>query len=370
MPGGGPGRRLSPSNLRLAIGEGRLYNDAMTTDNNAQWRLRARPVGMVKESDFELVQEPVPSPGDGEVLIRNHYLAFEPAMRGWLNDVKSYVPPVGLGEVMRASTVGEIVESRHPDYAAGEMVSGMLGWQKYALSDGNPGPMGGLTRVPEGVPPQLMLSALGGTGMTAYFGMVEIGEVREGDTVLVSGAAGATGSVAAQIARLKGAAKVVGIAGGPKKCRWLIEEAGLDAAIDYKSEKVARRIREEFPKGVSLFYDNVGGEILDQALLDMAPFGRIVLCGGISAYNDEDLPPGPSNYMQIVIRRLTVRGFILIDHFGKAGEAIGALSKWIAKGQLIHAEDIQEGFENAPKTFLRLFEGQNLGKQLLRITDP
>jgi NADPH-dependent curcumin reductase CurA len=246
----------------------------------------------------------------------------------------------------------------------------MLGWQKYALSEGKPGPLGGLTRVPEGVAPQLMLSALGGTGLTAYFGMIDIGEVREGDTVLVSGAAGATGSVAAQIARLRGAAKVVGIAGGPEKCSWLLEKAGLDAAIDYKSEKVSARLREEFPKGVSLFYDNVGGGILDQALLEMAPFGRIVLCGGISAYNEEKLPPGPSNYMQIVIRRLTVRGFILIDHFAKAGEAIGALSAWISEGKLVHAEDIQQGFENTPKTFLRLFEGRNLGKQLLKIIDP
>jgi len=342
----------------------------MTEIINDQWRLRARPVGLVKESDFERVQEPLPPTEEGQVLVRNHYLAFEPAMRGWLNDVKSYIPPVGLGEVMRASTVGEVLESRHPDYSVGQMVSGMLGWQKYALTEGKPGPMGGLTRVPEGIEPQLMLSALGGTGLTAYFGMVDIGDVREGDTVLVTGAAGATGSVAAQIARLKGAAKVVGIAGGPEKCQWLTEKAGLDAAIDYKSEKVSARLREEFPKGISLFYDNVGGEILDQALLEMAQFGRVVLCGGISAYNEEELPPGPANYMQIVIRRLTVRGFILIDHFARAGEAIGALSGWIQEGNLVHAEDIQEGFENAPKTFLRLFQGQNLGKQLLKITDP
>ena len=341
----------------------------MTEIINDQWRLRARPVGLVKESDFERVQEPLPPTEEGQVLVRNHYLAFEPAMRGWLNDVKSYIPPVGLGEVMRASTVGEVLESRHPDYSVGQMVSGMLGWQKYALTEGKPGPMGGLTRVPEGIEPQLMLSALGGTGLTAYFGMVDIGDVREGDTVLVTGAAGATGSVAAQIARLKGAAKVVGIAGGPEKCQWLTEKAGLDAAIDYKSEKVSARLREEFPKGISLFYDNVGGEILDQALLEMAQFGRVVLCGGISAYNEEELPPGPANYMQIVIRRLTVRGFILIDHFARAGEAIGALSGWIQEGDLVHAEDIQEGFENAPKTFLRLFQGQNLGKQLLKITD-
>lgn len=346
------------------------YIPEMTESNarvNRQWRLRSRPVGMVKESDFELVSEPVPALADGQFLVKSLYFAFEPAMRGWLNDVKSYIPPVGLGEVMRASTVGEVVESRHPDYAVGDKVSGMLGWQEYAVADGHPGPMGRLSKVPAGIQPEWMLSVLGGTGLTAYFGMTNIGEVREGDTVLVSGAAGATGSIAAQIAKLRGAAKVVGIAGGSEKCKWLTDVAGLDAAIDYKSEQVGARLREEFPHGVSLFFDNVGGEILDEALLNMAQFGRIVLCGGISAYNEETLPPGPSNYMQIVIRRLTVRGFILIDHLKDAAQAIGEISGWLAKGKLAHAEDIQVGFENTPKTFLRLFEGKNLGKQLLKV---
>ncbi len=345
----------------------------MTTPNdrtNRQWRLRSRPVGMVKESDFEIVEEPVSAPGDGQVLVRNLFFAFEPAMRGWLNDVKSYIPPVGLGEVMRASSVGQVIESRHPEFSVGDMVSGMLGWQEYAIADGEPGAMGRLAKVPEGVEPEVMLSALGGTGLTAYFGMTDIGEVREGDTVLVSGAAGATGSIAAQIAKLRGAARVVGIAGGPEKCAWLTEQAKLDAAIDYKSEKLSARLREELPQGASLFFDNVGGPILDEALLHMAQNGRVVLCGGISAYNEEELPPGPRNYMQIVIRRLTVRGFILIDHFKDAGRALGELSGWIAEGRLAHAEDIQEGFENAPKTLLRLFHGQNLGKQLLKLADP
>lgn len=324
---------------------------------------------MVKESDFELIQEPVPEIADGQVHVRNLYLAFEPAMRGWLDDVPSYIPPVGIGEVMRASTVGEVISSRNPDFAEGQLVSGMLGWQEHVVTDGAPGPMGGLTPVPDGLPPELMLSALGATGLTAYFGMTDVGGVKEGDHVLVSGAAGATGSVAAQIAKLRGAAKVVGIAGGPKKCAWLTEKAGLDAAIDYKSEDLLQRLREEFPDGISLFFDNVGGPILNDALLRMAWFGRVVLCGGISGYNAEELPPGPSNYMQIVIRRLTVRGFILIDYLAQAREAIGDISGWIAEGKLTHAEDIQQGFENAPKTLLRLFEGKNLGKQLLKVTE-
>jgi NADPH-dependent curcumin reductase len=364
------GESARPLQPLLAPARPSFYNAVMTEIMNAQWRLRSRPVGMVKESDFELVEEPLAEPGEGELVVRHCFIAFEPAMRGWLNDVRSYVPPVGIGETMRAATVGEVIASNNSDYPVGTMVSGMLGWQKYAITNGQAGPMGGLTKVPEGVAPELMLSALGATGLTAYFGMVPVGEIREGDTVLVSGAAGATGSVAAQIARLKGAAKVVGIAGGPAKCKWLVEEAGLDAAIDYKSEDISKRIRQEFPNGVSLFYDNVGGEILDKALLEMTDFGRVVLCGGISAYNEEELPPGPSNYMQIVIRRLTVKGFILIDHIAQAGEAIGSILGWINSGELIHAEDIQEGFENTPKTFFRLFEGQNLGKQLLKISDP
>lgn len=325
---------------------------------------------MVKESDFEMVEEPVPALAEGQLLVRSLYFAFEPAMRGWLNDVKSYIPPVGLGEVMRASAVGQVVESRHADYSVGDMVSGMLGWQEYAVADGEPGPMGRLAKVPTGIAPELMLSVLGGTGLTAYFGMTEIGKVAEGDTVLVSGAAGATGSIAAQIARLRGAARVVGIAGGPEKCAWLTDEAGLDAAIDYKSEKLSARLREELPQGATLFFDNVGGPVLDDALLHMSQNGRVVLCGGISAYNEEELPPGPSNYMQIVIRRLTVRGFILIDHLKNAGQAIGDISGWLAEGKLAHAEDIQEGFENTPKTLLRLFHGQNLGKQLLKLSEP
>jgi len=340
------------------------------TRTNGQWRLAKRPVGMVKESDFEYAEEALGEIADGEVLVRNLFLAFEPAMRGWLDDVKSYIPPVQIGEVMRASTVGQIIESKNEDYPVGALVSGMLGWQQYFVTDGTPGPFGGLSLVPDGIPPQRMLSALGGTGMTAYFGIHDIHPVNEGDNVLVSGAAGATGSVAAQIARIRGAGKVVGIAGGPEKCAWLVNEAKLDAAIDYKNEDVGRRMREEFPNGVDLYFDNVGGEILDAAFLAMAERGRITLCGGISAYNEKELPPGPRNLMQTVIKRLSIRGFILFDHLANAAQAITDLSKWSASGELVVEEDIQEGFENTPKTFLRLFEGKNLGKQLLKIADP
>ena len=342
----------------------------MEKEVNGQWRLKSRPVGMVKESDFEYVEAPIPSPGDGEFLVRNLYFAFEPAMRGWLNDVRSYVPPVQIGEVMRAASVGQVVQSRNSDFKQGDFVTGTFGWQDYAVSDGRPGPMGGARKIPAGIPPYLVLGALGGTGLTAYFGMLDVGKLKPGDSVVVSGAAGATGSVAAQIAKIKGASKVVGIAGGARKCRWLTDEAGLDAAIDYKSEDVRRRLREECPKGIDLYFDNVGGEILDAALLNMAIHGRVVLCGGISSYNEKELPAGPRNYMQLVIRRCTMQGFLVSDHLSRAGQAIADLSTWVAEGKVVHAEDIQEGIENTPKTFPRLFQGKNLGKQLLKLADP
>lgn len=215
-----------------------------------------------------------------------------------------------------------------------------------------------------------MLSALGTTGLTAYFGLLDVGKPQPGDVVVVSGAAGATGSVAGQIAKIKGASKVVGIAGGPEKCRLLTDELGFDAAIDYKSENVHDRLHEECPKGINVFFDNVGGQILDDALMNMANHGRIVLCGGISSYNEQELPPGPKNYMQLVIRRCSMQGFIVIDYFDRAAEAIADLSSWHKSGQLKQLEDIQEGIENTPKTFLRLFEGKNVGKQLLKIADP
>ena len=343
----------------------------MTNRINGQWQLKSRPMGMVKESDFEYVETSLGDIDDGELLVRNIFFAFEPAMRGWLNDVKSYVPPVQLGEVMRASTVGQVVESNHAEFEPGDFVTGMMGWQEYFVTDGSPGAMGrSVSKVPQGVAPELMLSVLGGTGLTAYFGMLDIGKPQEGDVVVVSGAAGATGSVAGQIAKIKGASKVVGIAGGPEKCAWLVDELGYDAAIDYKSENVAGRLQSECPDGINVFFDNVGGDILDNALLNMAMNGRIVLCGGISSYNEEELPPGPRNYMQLVIRRCTMQGFILIDFFDRAGEAVADLSDWVATGQLKHAEDIQEGIEITPRTFLRLFEGKNTGKQLLKIAEP
>jgi NADPH-dependent curcumin reductase CurA len=330
------------------------------SDLNRQWLLRARPVGMVKESDFELHEAAVPSPGRDEALVRVLYLAFEPAMRGWMEDRASYIPPVGIGEVMRGMTVGEVLASNRPELAPGDLVSGMCGWQEYCATGV------GLQKLPAGVDPTLALSVFGATGLTAYFGIEDIGRPKAGETVVVSGAAGATGSIAGQIARIHGA-RAIGIAGGRAKCDWLTAEAHFDAAIDYKSDDVGAKLAELCPDGVDVYFDNVGGEILDAVLARIARGARVVLCGAISGYNLEKPPPGPGNYFNLVLQRGRMEGFILLDHVARFGEAGEALAKWLAEGRIAHRVDVQEGFENAPRTFLRLFKGENFGKQLLQL---
>jgi len=338
----------------------------MTERINRQWLLASRPVGMVSASDFEFKQAPIPELADGQYLVRNLYISLDPTMRGWMEDRASYMPPVSIGEVMRCSTVGQVVESKNPAYAPGDIVSGLFGMQEWAL--GGQGFMHG-TPVAEGTPLTWPLGVTGITGMTAYFGMLELGKPERGETVLVSGAAGATGSVAAQIAKLKGC-RVVGIAGGPEKCAWLEEKAGLDAAIDYKSENVEERIRALCPDGVNVYFDNVAGPVLEAALANLALRARVVMCGGISGYNEEEPPAGPRNLMNVVIQRAHMQGFIIIDYVSRFPEAAAALLQWVREGKIVHQEDVQEGIENAPETFLRLFRGQNIGKQLLKLTDP
>jgi NADPH-dependent curcumin reductase CurA len=330
---------------------------------NRMWKLAKRPVGMVGPENFEYAEEPVGELAEGEYLVHNHYLAFEPAMRGWMEDRPSYIPPVQIGEVMRGATTGEVVESKNPDFPVGCHVQGLLGWQEYAI--GGRG-MAQAQRLPEGTPLTWPLGVLGITGLTAYFGLLDIGRPEPGETVLVSGAAGATGSVAAQIAKIKGC-RVVGIAGGPEKCAWLTGEMGLDAAIDYKSEDVAKRIAETCPDGVNVYFDNVGGPILDAALANLAQKARVVMCGGISGYNEKEPPPGPRNLMNVIIQRARMEGFIVTDFAARFGEAVSELAGWVAEGKISHKEDVQEGLENAPRTFQRLFRGENTGKQLLKI---
>jgi len=330
---------------------------------NRRWTLAARPHGMVKESDFAFSETPVPQPGDGQVLLRVLYLSFDPTQRGWIEDRPSYLPPVQIGEVMRASAVGEVMESKHTGFAKGDLVQGLFGWQDYAVV---PGAMLG-AKIPAGVPPTWTLGVLGITGITAYFGMLDLGKPKAGETVVVSGAAGATGSVAGQVAKLQGA-RVVGIAGGPSKCAWLTKEAHFDAAIDYKHDDVAARLRELCPKGVDVYFDNVGGEILDAVLGQIAQRARVVLCGGISGYNEATPPPGPRNLMNLVIQRGRMEGFIVIDYAARFGEAIAKLSEWVQSGAIVHQEDVQRGLEHAPRTLLRLFTGANTGKQLLQLS--
>ena len=337
-------------------------------NRNRQWLLAKRPEGMIGESNFDLVERSIPAVGDNQILIKNLYFSFDPTQRNWMVDRPSYLPPVAIGEVMRSGTVAQIVQSNHGDFAEGELVQTMGGWQDYAVVTPGEG-VTGVTKIPEGVTPEMMLSVIGLTGITAYFGLLELGQPQAGDTVLVSGAAGATGSVASQIAKIKGC-RVVGIAGGPEKCRWLTEVAGLDAVIDYKQCDLDGQIAATCPNKWNVFFDNVGGETLEAALNHLDLYSRVVLCGGISGYNAEAPIPGPSNLMNLVTNRSRMEGFIILDYMPRAMEAIQDLLGWVMSGDLQFQVDVQEGFENIPNTLRRLYTGENHGKQLLKLADP
>jgi NADPH-dependent curcumin reductase CurA len=340
----------------------------MRNDLNRRWVLNARPEGALQPDTFRLEETPIPSPADGEFLVRNLWLSFDPAQRGWINDVASYAPPVQIGEPMRAGAIGQVIESRHPDFKAGDLVQGTFGWQEYAVSNGQG--MMAARKLPPGADPETALSVLGGTGMTAFFGMESIGKPVAGETVVVSGAAGATGSVAGQVARLLGASNVIGIAGGPEKCRWLVERARFDAAIDYKNEDVGARLDALAPNGIDVYFDNVGGEILDLCLARIALHARIVLCGGISSGYGLKRGGGPANYFQLVIRSGRMEGFLLFNYLPRFAEATARMQAWIDAGELVWNVDVATGLENAPKTLAGLFTGANMGKQLLKLGDP
>ena len=335
---------------------------------NRQWLLAKRPDGMIGPDNFQYTETAIPEPGDGEVLVRNLYFSFDPTQRNWMVDRPSYLPPVGIGEVMRAGSVGQVVKSNHADSAEGALVQTTGCWQDYVLVAPGRGPLG-VNVLPPGVSPELMLSALGITGITAYFGLLDIGKPVAGETVLVSGAAGATGSVAAQIARIKGC-RVVGIAGGAEKCAWLKDEAQVDVAIDYKSGNLDAQIGDACPDKWNIFFDNVGGATMQAALNHLALYSRVVMCGGISGYNDVEPQPGPNNLMNLVTNRGRMEGFIILDYLDRAGEAIQDLIGWVSSGEIKYQVDVQEGFDNIPATLQRLYTGQNLGKQLLKIGDP
>ena len=329
---------------------------------NRQFRLAARPVGLPKGSDWSLVEEPVREPGEGEFLIRIEYISLDPAMRGWMNEGKSYVPPVAIGEVMRAGGAGEVVASNHPGFPVGSKVSGLFGVQQYAMSNGK-----GVQRVDTALAPlPTYLGVLGMTGMTAYFGLLDVGAAKAGDTVVVSGAAGAVGMVVGQVAKILGC-RVVGIAGGAEKCRFLIDELGFDAAIDYKSEDLRKALREHCPQGIDVYFDNVGGEILDLALAQLAMHARVVICGAISQYNATDGVKGPANYLSLLVNRARMQGMVVFDYAARYGEAAREMGAWLADGRLKSREDIVEGFDTFPDALLRLFRGENTGKLLLKV---
>ena len=332
---------------------------------NRQWLLATRPTGLVGAENFKYVETPIPEPQGGEVLVKNKFLSFDPTQRGWMVDKPGYLSPVKIGDPMRAGSVGEVVKSEHADFSVGDLVQTTGCWQDYVVMSPGQGPMG-LSKLPPGVSPEMMLSVLGITGLTAYFGLLDLGKPQSGDTVLVSGAAGATGSVVGQIAKLKGC-RVVGIAGGPEKCAWLKAEGGFDAAIDYKNENVSAQIARHCPDKWDIFFDNVGGAILENALDHLNLRSRVVLCGGISGYSATEPVPGPSNLMNLVTNRSRMEGFIILDYLPRAGEAIHEIMDWVASGKLKYQIDLQEGFDNIPSTLQRLYTGQNKGKQLLKI---
>jgi NADPH-dependent curcumin reductase CurA len=334
----------------------------MPAATNRTFRLASRPVGLPTRDNWTFAEEPVEEPGDGEVLVAVELLSLDPAMRGWMNDVPSYIPPVGIGEVMRALGVGRVVQSNDDRFAEGDSVSGPFGIQAFAVM-----PAAALTKIDTDLaPPEKHLSALGMVGMTAYFGLLDVGQPKEGETVVVSGAAGAVGQLVGQIAKVKGC-RVVGIAGGPEKCAFVVDELGFDACVDYKAGDVARGLREHCPKGIDVYFDNVGGDILDAALANLAKRARVVICGAISQYNATDAVQGPANYMMLLVKHASMTGFVVFDYADQYAEGGEQMAQWLADGSVRATEDVVQGLETFPDTLLKLFSGENNGKLVLAV---
>jgi NADPH-dependent curcumin reductase len=328
---------------------------------NRQFQLAARPVGLPKPEDWSYTEAPIPEPGDGEVLVKVQYLSLDPAMRGWMNDTRSYIAPVGIGEVMRALGGGEVIASRNPDVSVGEHVTGLLGVQEYALAHGN-----AVLKVDTALAPlPVYLGTLGMPGMTAYFGLLDIGMPKEGETVVVSGAAGAVGGVVGQIAKLKGC-RVVGIAGGADKCRYVKEELGFDECIDYRAPDFEQQLAAATPKYVNVLFENVGGPVFDAVLQRVADHARIALCGNISQYNAKE-PYGIKGLRQLLMHRVTVYAFVIADHRDYWPAALADLSQWVKEGKIRFKEDVSEGLLSAPDAFVRMLTGGNFGKQLVKV---
>jgi NADPH-dependent curcumin reductase len=334
---------------------------------NRQILLARRPRGGPVMEDFEVSSGAVPAPREGEVLLRHLILSIDPAIRGWMADKKSYLPPIELGAPVRSGTLSQVVQSRDPRVSVGSIVQALGAWEEYSAVPGD-AVMGRVERLP-GIPLEAHLSVLGGTGLTAYFGLLEIGQPREGETVLVSAAAGGVGSIVGQIAKIRGC-RVVGIAGGAAKCRWLVDELGFDAAIDYKGEDVRAALDEAAPKGVDVYFDSVGGELLELALTRLRNYGRVVLCGAISQIHEDELPPGPRSYVHLIAKRGRMQGFVTLDYAARYDEARAQLAAWIREGKLRFRDEIASGIEEAPRHFLRLFDGSHRGKLMVKLAEP
>lgn len=353
---------------RLAPVTSDRYNAAISqqgnnvADSNLTIKLAKRPDGMPTGDTWTIAQETIPTPGDNEFCVRVEYISLDPAMRGWIREGRSYVPPVQIGEVMRAGAVGEVVSSNHPRFPIGSKVRGLFGVQGYAVSDGK-----GVDIVdPSLAPLPMYLATLGMPGMTAYFGLLDVGALQEGDTVVVSAASGAVGQVVGQIAKIKNC-RVIGIAGGPEKCAYVVDELGFDACIDYKNESVDDGLKAHCPKGLDIFFDNVGGEILDSALKRLAMGARIPICGAISQYNNTDGINGPANYLSLLVCRARMQGFVVFDYADRYREAAMEMAGWIRDGRLKSKIDIRDGLETFPATLLELFTGGNFGKLVLKV---
>lgn len=330
--------------------------------NNKQWLLASRPVGEPTADNWSFVTAPLADMNDGEITVKIKYISLDPAMRGWMNDSKSYIEPVAIGAVMRAGTVGEVIASKAPGFTVGDHVYGHFGVQAYAVVSAK-----GVHKVdPALAPLERYLGVLGMPGMTAYFGILDTGMPKEGETVVVSGAAGAVGGVVGQIAKIKGC-RVVGIAGGAEKCRFLIDELGFDDVIDYKSEDVRAGLKRTCPKGVDVYFDNVGGDILDDVLTRINLRARIVICGAISQYNNTTPVKGPSNYLSLLVNRARMEGIVVFDNAKRYGEAAQEMARWIAEGKLKAKEHVEVGLERFPEVLMMLFRGENFGKLVLKV---
>ena len=339
---------------------------------NRQWLLAQRPAGEFDESAFRMVETPVPAPREGEVLVRNVWLSLDPYMRGRMRDVKSYVPPVPIGGVMEGGTVGEVIESKNPAFKPGDIVEERLGWQDYGISSGR-----ALRKIdPALAPISTAVGVLGMPGMTAYFGLIETGEIKAGDTLVVSAASGAVGALVGQIGRIKGAKRVVGIAGGRAKCDYCVKELGYDACIDYRAFNgdtgaLIKALRQACPDAIDVYFDNVGSWISDAVYPLINVRARIAICGMIAEYNLEKPEVGPRLTRHILVNRAKVQGLIVFDWAKRYGEGLAQMAAWLREGKIKYLEDIVDGLENAPRALLRLFKGENFGKQLVRIRpDP